>query len=181
MVWCSRRGPRCAWIKSRPETAVETAVAALLGQGAATAGDLRVIPMTSIACKNCGKVLYSGDGPFPRDLSGEDATPRKPCPDCGSTIRSYSVSLFANLATSAALNIQRVQRAWNNNQLAILLFLLSVAVAVGVAVGLQCHSATLGVGSAIGSLALFAALLWALLRGPLAHIAVDVIHRISGF
>jgi len=42
-------------------------------------------------CGDCGRILYEGPGPFPKELSGEGDTARTPCRACGSTARSYSV------------------------------------------------------------------------------------------
>jgi hypothetical protein len=134
--------------------------------------------MASLACKDCGKVLYSGTGQFPSDLSGENATPRKPCPDCGSTVRSYGINVFENLAASAT---RKIQRAWSNNQLTVLLFLLSVTLCVGLGAGLAAESLLLGVAYGLGVLIVFAVLLWMLLRGPLARVATRVVRGISGF
>jgi len=74
----------------------------------------------------------------------------------------------------------RVQRAWNSDRLAVLLFLLGLAPSVGLAVGLAAKSAAWGVVSGLGSVLFAAAVLWALLRGPLARITAKAMHTISG-
>jgi hypothetical protein len=73
-----------------------------------------------------------------------------------------------------------VQWAWNSDRLAVLLFLLALSLTVGLTVGLAAGSVVWGVISGFGSVLVGAVVLWAFLRGPLARIAADAMHRISG-
>lgn len=55
----------------------------------------------TVECANCGRVLDE-----PRDTPAED---RKPCPDCGSTGRSFVVSLTAEIRAGAAVSVELVK------------------------------------------------------------------------
>lgn len=129
-------------------------------------------------CKDCGRVLYDGAGPFPASLSGEHGTPRTECPNCGSTIRSYELTASVTVQAVASISA-KVQRAWNNDRLAVLLFLLTLGAGTGVAFGLTIDW-LVGLVAGFASLLVGAVVLWALLHGPLARVAANAMHRISG-
>lgn len=134
--------------------------------------------LNRMRCSSCGKVLHE-DGPYPPELSGERGVPRAPCPDCGSTTRSYEAEMHANLSVVASVSA-KVQRAWNSDRLAVLLFLLSVGVAAGLAIGLPAGNVLLGIGIGIAAIVVAAIVVWALVRGPLSRVAADAMYKISG-
>lgn len=135
--------------------------------------------MGTVSCAECGTVLHDGKGEAPRTVTGEGDVPRSPCPDCGSTRRTFEQTLSATVGTIASVSTA-VQRAWNSDRLAVLLFLLALAPAVGLAVGFGVGSLVYGLVAGVGSVLVGAIVLWMLLAGPLASIAADAMYRISG-
>jgi hypothetical protein len=133
----------------------------------------------SVACGDCGAPIDESPS-----TPGDE---REPCPNCGSTNRSFSVQIDEVLRAVDAVSgevaevSEEVDTALTGVRLAVLATLLTLAATAGLSAGFAEHSVALGLLWGIGAVVLSVLILVALFRvGPIRRRVMAVMDWLVG-
>ena len=120
-------------------------------------------------CSDCGAEV-------PPDTPGAE---RRPCPDCGSLRRTHEVSASATITVTVSAD-DDVERGVNEARMATFALIFATALGVGLTVGFATSlwlGIVAGVAAAVGT-ALLLAVIYRV--GAVRHLAMELMHRITG-
>ncbi len=122
-----------------------------------------------IRCSDCGTGLE------PDEPDGE----RRPCPNCGSLVRTFEESATATVELTVSAK-ESIERGVNEARMETFALIVGTALSVGLAVGFS-TGPLVGVLAGIGGGLVMVAMLAVIHRVPaVRHVVMELMHRITG-